>query len=160
MKKFLIILALFLFSCSGASAGIQVSNWLPDSDWELKSEFITPLIPDANSEDLGRVVYRTYERKSPRAVLEIILTEGSGTGSLYVPDGVKTSKGLMPASEYEILEVGSCRAILESPESLPSALALQAGENSVINIESSSLSREELISVAEKIVKNINYQND
>ena len=94
VKKILIVYAFLLFS-------------LP-TGWELKKEFVTPLIPDSNSEDLGRVIYKTYERESPRAVLEIILTEGAGTGNLYVPESVNISKGLMPASKYKILEIFYC----------------------------------------------------
>ena len=147
MRKIILVLAFFLFSSAAYGFEIQISGW------ELKSEFVTPLIPDANSEDLGRVVYKTYERESPRAVLEIILTEGTGTGNLYVPESVDASKGLMPADGYEILEIEGHRAVLESPEFLPMALAINAGENLIINLESPSLSREELIETAKEILK-------
>ena len=148
VRKIILVLAFFCFSSAAfANFEIQISGW------ELKNEFVTPLIPDANSEDLGRVIYKTYERESPRAILEIIITEGTGTGNLYVPENVNASKGLMPASEYKILEINGHRAIFESPEFLPAALAVNAGENLIINLESSSLSQEELIEIAGEILK-------
>ena len=149
MRKIILVLVLAFFCFSSAAYGFEIQ--IPG--WELKSEFVTPLIPDANSEDLGRVVYKTYERESPRAVLEIILTEGTGTGNLYVPESVDASKGLMPADGYEILEIEGHRAVLESPEFLPMALAINAGQNLIINLESPSLSREELIETAKEILK-------
>ena len=152
MRKIILIPVLVLaFFCFSSAAFADTEIQIPG--WELKSEFVTPLIPDANSEDLGRVVYKTYERESPRAVLEIILTEGTGTGNLYVPESVDASKGLMPADGYEILEIEGHRAVLESPEFLPMALAINAGQNLIINLESPSLSREELIETAKEILK-------
>lgn len=121
-------------------------------DWTLTKEFITPLIPDANSEDLGRVIYKTYKRKSPRGTLEIILTEGKGTGNLYVPENVDENKKLMPASEYKILEVDGHKAILENQSFLSLVLAVQVDDNIVLNIESSSLNQEELISIAKEFL--------
>ena len=146
MKKFLIIIAFFLFSPFIAHAEIKIS------DWTLTKEFITPLIPDANSEDLGRVIYKTYERKSPRGILEIILTEGKGTGNLYVPENVDENKKLMPASEYKILEVDGHKAILENQSFLPLVLAINVDDNVILNIESSSLNQEELVSIAKQIL--------
>ena len=116
MRKIILVpvLAFFCFSSAAfADTEIQISGW------ELKSEFIKPLIPDANSEDLGRVIYKTYERESPRAILEI----------------------------------NGHRAIFESPEFLPAALAINAGENLIINLESPSLSQAELIEIAGEILK-------
>lgn len=145
MKKifFLFTFILMIFN-SQAQAAFQ--------DWTLTNEFTTPLIPDANSEDLGRVIYRTYERESPRGTLEIILTEGKGTGDLYVPESVDETKKLMPASEYKILEIDNHRAILENQSFLPLVLAVQVDDNVILNIESSSLNQEELVSIAKEIL--------
>ena len=118
--------------------------------WQLVSEHVQPLIPDATSEDFGRVIYQTYERESPRATLEVILTQGKGAGSLYVPNSVNASKGLMPAGGYEVLEVGGKRAILETQSNLPIALAVDVGDNVALTLESASLSREEILKVAEE----------
>ena len=147
MRKIILVPVLAFFCFSRAAHGFEIQI----SGWELKSEFVTPLIPDSNSEDLGRAVYKTYERESPPAVLEIIITEGAGTGNLYVPGSVKTSQGLMPASEYKILEINGHRAIFENPGFLPSVLAVQAGENLIVNLESSSLALEELTGIAKEI---------
>ena len=144
-KNLLILIAIFiLIFNSKTQAAFQ--------DWNLTSEFITPLTASANSEDLGRVIYRTYEKKSPRAVLEIILTEGRGCGNLYVPENADDSKKLMPASEYKILEIDGHRAILENQSYLPLAIAVKVRDNVILNIESPSLNQEELISIAREIL--------
>ena len=156
MKKiFLGLIFSFVIFNSQAQAAFQ--------DWKLINEYVQPLIPDATSEDLGRVVYRTYERESPRGTLEIILTEGKGTGSLYVPELVNDSKQLLPAAEYKILELedgspaGSHKAILENQSYLPLALAIQVDDNVILNIESSSLNQEELILIAREILSSWNF---
>ena len=147
MKKIFAVIFLLTFASSCSAIEIKIP------DWKLVNEFITPLIPDATSEDLGRVIYRTYEREAPREILEIILTEGKGTGSLYVPEEVDDSKKLMPASEYKILELAGHKAILEIHENLPPALAVRVDENIILNLESPSLTPQELISIAEKILE-------
>ncbi len=160
-KKFLILIFAFIISnlCFTSEADCQSEL----AHWKLKSEFIQPLIPSANSEDFGRVVYRTYERESPRGVLEIILseadcrTQGKGTGSLYVPERVDASKKLFPAAEYKILEIENHKAILENQSHLPLALAIQVNDNVILNLESSSLNQEELISIAKEILSSWNF---
>ncbi|MBQ9419762.1 MAG: hypothetical protein IJU31_05225 [Synergistaceae bacterium] len=161
MKKLcLLIAALALVSISSPLAKGETGesrrgvDTLPEKiyDWQLVSEYVQPLIPDATSEDIGQVIYRTYERESPKAALDVILTQGKGTGSLYVPDEVKTSKGLMPASGYEVVEVGGRKAILETQSNLPIALAVKAEDNITLTIESYSLSIEEAIKIAEEIL--------
>ena len=126
-------------------------------DWNLTSEFTQTLIPDANSEDLGRVIYRTYEREAPRGILEIILTQGKGTGNLYIPEKINDSKKLMPASEYKILDINGLKAILENQSYLPLVLAIQVDDNVILNIESSSLTQEELISISREILSSWNF---
>ncbi|MBQ7197055.1 MAG: hypothetical protein IJS40_06560 [Synergistaceae bacterium] len=160
-KKFLILIFAFIISnlCFASEADCQSEL----ANWKLKSEFIQPLIPSANSEDLGQVVYRTYERESPRGVLEIIWTEGKGTENLYIPANVDDSKKLFPGAEYKILEIENHKAILEnqsdsrSPTHLPLALAIQVDDNVILNLESSSLNQEELISIAKEILSSWNF---
>jgi len=147
MKKIILSLIFILnsaFSCEAFNIDLR--------DWTLMSEFVTPLILDATSEDLGRVVYQNYQRISPHGTLEIILTEGKGSGWLYVPEYVDNSKKLMPASEYKILEIDGHKAIFERQPHLPPALSVYVDESRVLNIESPALKQEELISIAREIL--------
>ena len=148
MKKIFAALIFALLS-SGAYA-----LELPEKiyEWYLTGEYVQALMPDAISEDLGRVIYKTYERDAPKGTLEIILTEGTGTGSLYVPDELKKSKGLMPASEYKIFEVNGKKAILENQSYLPLAVAVNVSDDVILTIESPSLNQDELIKIAEEIL--------
>ena len=153
MKKIFAALIFALLS-SGAYA-----LELPEKiyEWHLTGGYVQPLNLEATSEDLGRVIYKTYERDAPKGTLEIILTEGTGTGSLYVPDEVKKSKGLMPASEYKIFEVNGKKAILENQSYLPLALAVNVTDDVVLTIESPSLNQDELIKIAEEILSSWNF---
>lgn len=128
---------------------------LPDSvgEWRRVGEHVVPLVPAANSEDLGRMVYADYVRESPRGSLQVILTEGAGTGSLYVPERVRDSKGMMPAdSAYRVLTVAGHSAILEDQSYMPVALAVKAGDNVVLTLETASLSEVEIVNLAEEIL--------
>ena len=128
---------------------------LPDSvrEWRCVNESVTPLILDVNGENLGRIVYRDYEREAPKGYVQVIMTEGSGTGSLYVPERVKDSRGVMPSdSGYKILSISGRKAIMESKSYMPLVLAVSAGDNVVLTIESGSLSEQELVSFAEEIL--------
>lgn len=122
-------------------------------EWQTVSENILPLITTYNGESHGRVVYRTYKRESPSAFLDVILTEGLGAGSLYVPEKVNDSKGMMPNdSGFEVLKVSGHDAIIESQSFMPLVLAVNAGDNITLNLESPSANREELMRVAEEIL--------
>lgn len=127
---------------------------LPDTfgEWRCVNEHVLPLVADANGEELGRMVWRDYERESPKAVVQVILAEGSGTGSLYVPEHKRGAKGVMPSEAgYEVVEIAGFRAVLETHEYLPSALAVNAGSNTVITIEGS----ENVIGFAENLLREI-----
>ena len=139
MRKFSVLLILLLaFEING---------------WHLTNEYITRLIPDANSQDLGQIIYRDYERENPAGTLRIILTEGVGTGSLYVPEKVNASKGLMPSdSGYEVLEISGRKAIIESQSFMPLVLAINVDDNIILTIESISLNHDEIINFAEEIL--------
>ena len=155
MKK--IFLFIFIFILESSCAALELPEKI--HEWKLTEEFITPLILDATSEDAGKIIYRTYEREKPIGTFQIILTEGSGTGNLYVPDEVKNSKGLMPASEYKIFEIDGKKAILENQSYLPLAIAVAVDNNIVLNIESYSLNQKELIKIAEAILSSWNFVN-
>lgn len=136
-------------------AGYAFAAELPDSvnEWQCVKEDVVPLILDVNHENLGRMVYRDYVREMPKGTLQIILAEGKGTGSLYVPEGVKDSKGFMPSdSGYEILNVAGRKSVLENRAYMPLALAVSAGDNVVFTIETGSLTEDEIVSFAEEIL--------
>ena len=88
MRRLVIAGMLLLPSCAGALE-------LPDSvsEWRCVKEHVVMLTPDATGENLGRMVYRDYVRESPRGYVQVILAEGRGTGSLYVPERVGISGG-------------------------------------------------------------------
>ena len=153
MKRILIVF--FIFLSSSPCFALEIPEKI--SDWHLTNEYIQPLSPDATSEDMGRVIYKTYEREAPRGTLEIILTEGTGTGSLYIPDEIKKSKGLMPANEYKIFEINGRKAILENQSYLPLAIAIDVADNVILTIESPSLNQDELIKIAEEILSSWNF---
>ncbi len=148
MRK-LVLLMMFLF-VSGCYAGE-----LPDSvrEWRCVKESVTPLVLDANGENLGRIVYRDYEREAPKGYVQVIMTEGSGTGSLYVPESVRDSEGVMPSDAgYRVLSIAGRKAIMEAKSYMPLVLAIAAGENVVVTIESGSLGEDELVSFAEEML--------
>ena len=136
-------------------AGYAFGAELPDSvnEWRCVKEDIVPLVLDVSSEDIGRMVYRDYVRENPKGTLQIILTEGRGTGSLYVPEGVRDSGGFMPSeSGYKILSIAGRKSVLENRAYMPLALAVSAGDNVVLTIETGSLTENEIVSFAEEIL--------
>ena len=148
MRKFLA--ALIILVCSRVYA-----LELPDNigEWHSVSTNILPLITDYNGESHGTVTYRTYKRELPSAFLEVILTEGTGTGNLYVPEKVNGTEGMMPSdSGFETLKVSGHNAIIESQSYMPLVLAVNAGDNITLNLESPSANKEELIRIAEEIL--------
>lgn len=148
MRKFLAILMLTV--CSPVFA-VEIPDVI--GDWRMTDEKIMPLITDYNNELHGRVIYRTYKRENPIGVLEVIITEGSGTGRLYVPEKVNGSKGMMPGdSGFEVLSVDGHAAILEERSFMPLVLAVDGGDNITLNLESPSMNRDELVRTAEVIL--------
>ena len=87
--------------------------------------------------------------------MQIILTEGKGPGSLYVPEKVKDkdSEGLFPAgSGYEVINISEKRAILETSENMPLSLAVRYDDNITITIETSALNKSEIVKFAESLL--------
>ena len=128
---------------------------LPDSvnEWLCVNEHVTPLVPDATGESLGRVVYRDYVREAPNGLVQVIMTDGEGTGNLYVPEKLNDSKGVLPTdSRYQLLNVAGHKSILESYPFMPLALAVSVGDNVILTIESGSLNENEIVSFAEEIL--------
>ena len=128
---------------------------LPDSvnEWQCVNEHVTSLVPDATGESLGRVVYRDYVREAPNGLVQVIMTDGEGTGNLYVPEKLNDSKGVLPTdSRYQLLNVAGHKSILESYPFMPLALAVSVGDNVILTIESGSLNENEIVSFAEEIL--------
>ena len=128
---------------------------LPDSfgQWRSVNKNILPLVTEYNQESHGRVVYVTYKKISLSAVLDVILTEGTGAGNLYVPEKIRSEKGMMPSdSSFELLEISGHRAILERQSFMPLALSVKAGDNITLTLESSQVGRDELVKAAEEIL--------
>ncbi|MBQ7215398.1 MAG: hypothetical protein IJS39_05385 [Synergistaceae bacterium] len=136
---------------SGCGYALELSDTV--EEWHCVKEYIVPLILDAGSEDLGRMVYRDYVRDFPKGTVQIILSEGRGTGSLYVPESVRDSEGAMPAeSGYRILSIAGRKSVLENRAYMPLALAVDAGDNVILTIETGSLTENEIVSFAEEIL--------
>lgn len=128
---------------------------LPETlgEWRSVSKYIQPLITEYNGESQGTVTYMTYNRESPSSTLDIILTEGAGTGNLYVPEKVNNDKGMMPSdSGFEVLKVSGHDAIFESHAFMPLALTVNADDNVILTLESASLEENELIEIVEVIL--------
>ena len=151
MRKIFAVCALIFACCGKVFAG-----GLPDEigEWHKVSENVTPLITEYNGESHGRITYRTYKRESPSAFLEVILTEGKGTGSLYVPESVNTSKGMMPSdSGFEIVKVSGHDAIIESQSYMPLVLAVNLSKDIVLTVETFALDEKGIIDFTENMIK-------
>ena len=152
MRKVFASLIAFCLVSFAACASVSALE-LPNRVGQTVSTNILPLVTTYNGESHGRVVYRTYKRESPSAFLDVILTEGAGAGSLYVPEKVNESKGMMPNdSGFEVVKVSGHDAIIESQSFMPLVIAVSVEDNITLNIESPSANREELMRIAEEIL--------
>ena len=132
---------------------------LPDEiqEWHSVSEYVMPLIASKDNTNFGRCVYKSYVRESPKSYMQVILTEGSGTGTLYVPERVNDSKGVMYSpSRYEILNIAGHNSIIEHHEHIPTALAVNISKDIILTLEAGSLDDNEMIELAEEFVKKLN----
>ena len=144
------------FGMVSAVCGPISAFTLPDDigEWRAVSTAVTPLITEYNHESQGSVTFRTYKRESPSAILDVILTEGAGTGKLYIPEKVNDSEGMMPCeSGFELVKVSGHDAILESHPYMPLALAVMLGLDATLTIETASLSREQIIGFTENMIE-------
>lgn len=150
----------FLFSviiCSVSSAAVKIE--LPEviGSWHMSGKVLTPLITEYNGENQGTVAYFTYSRNTPNGTLEVIVTEGEGTGNIYIPESVGKSKGLMSAdADFEILEISGHGALIENQSYLPLVLAINVSNNITLTLESQSLNKSEIINIAEMILSEWN----
>ena len=132
---------------------------LPDEiqEWHSVSEYVLPLIASKDNTNFGRCVYKSYVRESPKSYMQVILTEGSGTGTLYVPERVNDSKGVMYSpSGYDILNISGHNSIIEHHEHIPTALAVNISKDIILTLEAGSLDDNEMIELAEEFVKKLN----
>ena len=129
---------------------------LPDTihEWHSVSEYVVPLIATKDNKDFGRCVYRDYVREAPKGFMQVILTEGSGTGTLYVPERVNDSKGVMSSSSgYEIVNIAGHDSIIEHHDNMPAVLAVNVSKDIILTIETGSLNDESIIELAEELLK-------
>lgn len=153
MKKFLTVLLASVLVFPSVSTALELPNKI--SEWRLTGEHVVPLITQPDNINLGRCVYKNYESNSPLGELQIILTEGKGAGTLYVPDedNAKSSEGLLPSSSgYEVVNISGKRAVLETNENLPVSLAIRYDENITLTIETNSLNEHEIKMFAESLL--------
>ena len=154
----MMICAVNFLACDSVFA-LELPNQI--GEWHSVSTNILPLITTYNSESHGRVVYATYKRELPSGFLDIILTEGSGTGNLYVPEKVNDSEGMMKSdSGFEVVKVSGHDAIIESQAFMPLVLSVSVEDNIILNLESPSANKEELMRVAEEILSWRNTKSD
>ena len=122
-------------------------------DWRLSSEHVVDLDVTAIG-NMGKWTSASYVRPAPPAVIEVQLTEGSGTGKLFVPEGTILSDdgpiGFL--STYETLSVAGRRAVLERSDVMGQALAV-ALKTCTATFEARGISRQELLSFAESMIE-------
>jgi hypothetical protein len=122
---------------------------MPDAlgEWRASPEHVTEL------KDLGQWLSRIYTRETPIASVEVHLMEGSGPGTLFVPQGEVAGNDapIGFSSTYETLNVAGHRAILERGEITGQALAISLGKDRTLTLETKSLSRKEFLDFAEKL---------
>ncbi len=156
-KIFASLIAFCLVSFAECVSALELPNRV--GEWQTVSTNILPLVTTYNGESHGRVVYRTYKRESPSAFLDVILTEGSGAGSLYVPEKVNASKGMMPNdSGFEVLKVSGHDAIIESQSFMPLVLAVNLSRDVTLTVESFALDEKEIISFTEDMIEYVKVQ--
>ena len=156
-KVFASLIAFCLVSFAECVSALELPNRV--GEWQTVSENILPLITTYNGESHGRVVYRTYKRESPSGFLDVILTEGTGAGSLYVPEKVNDSKGMIPNdSGFEVVKVSGHDAIIESQSFMPLVLAVNLSRDVTLTVESFALDEKEIISFTEDMIEYVKVQ--
>ena len=142
--------------CGACCAGV-----LPDvvGEWRCVNEYVQSLTTEYNHESHGQITYRTYTRESPAGMLEVILTEGSGAGSLYVPENVRAVKGVMSSeSGFEVVDIAGRKAIIERHSFMPLALAVNVEGDMTLTVETTALNEEGVIDFAENMLRVMKIQ--
>jgi hypothetical protein len=154
MTRFNSLMGILLMGLTvlGADRGAGAAP-LPDAlaEWRGSQTQTTRLTA---SEELGLWTSRVYTRVAPIAGVEANLMEGSGPGSLYVPEGevVGNEGPLCFSSTYETLIVAGKRAILERGDTTGQALAVSLDKERTLTLETKSLSKEELLDFAAQLI--------
>ncbi len=122
-----------------------------------EEERIFPLSSAAGS--VGQWTLRIY-RKENGSSLKVTLLTGSGPGTFSPADDEETKddRPIGFGSTYEIISLGGRRAVLEEVPSLGLALAVPLEKEGSLTLESSSLTREEMLSAALPLLQGISIQ--
>ena len=156
MRRIFAGLMVVVMTC-GTAFALELPETL--GEWHSVSTSIVPLITEYNHESHGRVTYSTYKRESPSAVLEVILTEGTGTGSLYVPEKVNDAPGMMPSDAgYERLTVVGHDAIIEVVPNMPLVIAVNVSGDVVLTVEGRGVDAGGISGFAERIMGGLKIQ--
>lgn len=156
MRRIFAACVMVLALCGACHAGM-----LPDvvGEWRCVNEHVQSLITEYNHESHGKITYRTYTRESPAGMLEVILTEGSGAGSLYVPESVRASKGVMTSEAgFKVVDIDGRGAIIERHNHLPVALAVNVSSDMTLTIETLALDIEGVIDFAGNMLRTMKNQ--
>lgn len=102
---------------------------------------------------VGLWTIRIYRRENGGS-LKVTLLTGAGPGSFSPPEGEgkKNDRPLGFGSTYEVVSLAERRAVLEEIPSLGIVLAVPLDKEGTMTLESSSLSREEIISAAAELL--------
>ena len=126
-------------------------------NWRLSSEHVTDL---TTSQEHGKWTSASYVKPEPLARIEVQLTEGPGFGNLFVPEGMIFSDdgpiGFL--STYETLTIAGRRAVLERDDVMGQSLAAALGGRRTVTFEARGISREELLSFAESMIKELQHE--
>lgn len=112
----------------------------------------TPL--EAPSGTFGEWLVRVYRTGGGRTLKATLMT-GPGAGELRTPpEGLQTDdRPLGFGSSYEGLTVEGKRALLEEVPAVGLALAVALADDATLTLESSSLSREDILEAASAFVR-------
>ena len=134
---------------------------LPDAlnEWRRTSVQTTEFTTTKDGENFGQWENCVYTRSAPIASVETNLMDGSGPGTLFVPEGASPGNEISTndapigfSSTYETMYIAGKRAILESGEITGLALAVALGKDRTLTLETKSLLREELFIFAQKMI--------
>ena len=116
-----------------------------------EEERVFPLSSAAGT--VGQWTIRIYRRENGGS-LKVTLLTGAGPGFFSPPEGggKKDDRPLGFGSTYEVVTLEGRRAVLEEVPSLGIALAVPLEKEGTLTLESSSLSREEILSAAEQLL--------
>ena len=156
------ILALSLISLLLLPNANAAAANLPDAldEWLGTPARVTEFTTSYDGRNLGDWHNRVYTRAAPIASIEANLMKGPGAGALFVPEDNFSDPNPDPgigtyldfSSAYESLNIAGKRAILERGKVTGLALAVSLDRERTMTLETRSLSREELLGFAQKLI--------